>query len=137
MTARGIRNNNPGNIENNGTAWLGLCEEQNDPRFCQFSKMEYGCRALLKTLLTYRRKHGLVTIRGIINRWAPSVENNTSGYMSRVSKDTGYGLDEKIPETRSAYIAIAKAIAAVECSKDSELIGEIAWLRAADMCGFE
>lgn len=134
MIARGIRNCNPGNLER-GTNWLGLKPIQDDPRFCQFVSMDYGCRALLKTLMTYRNKHGLKTIRGIINRWAPNIENNTSGYMQRVSKAIGYGLDDELPMSTKAYVALGKAIAGVECGAEASVITEQDWDRGAGMAG--
>lgn len=52
MTARGIRNNNPGNLRH-GEDWLGLAPVQDDQNFCTFTEMHFGVRALLKTLRTY------------------------------------------------------------------------------------
>lgn len=46
------------------------------------------------TLITYQDKYGLRTIRGIINRWAPPVENNTEAYIQGVAKQTGCGADD-------------------------------------------
>lgn len=88
---RGIRNNNPGNIEKNGIAWQGLApaDQQTDPRFYVFSSPVYGIRALAKVLKTYRDQHGLTTIAGIISRWAPPVENNTGAYISAVAAAVG------------------------------------------------
>jgi len=83
---RGIRNNNAGNLENNGIEWNGLSEEQTDKRFYQFETAEYGIRALTKVLRTYYYKHGLNTVEKIISRYAPSVENNTQSYINSVSQ---------------------------------------------------
>lgn len=80
---RGIRNNNPANIRK-GDKWLGLSPVQVDRAFCQFSSMVYGVRALIKTLHTYVTKHGLHTIDEIINRYAPSNENNTQAYINTI-----------------------------------------------------
>ena len=49
--------------------------------------MAYGYRALIKLLQNYRRVNGCRTIADFINRWAPPVENNTSGYISRVCRE--------------------------------------------------
>lgn len=49
--------------------------------------MAYGYRALIKLLQNYRRNNGCRTIADFINRWAPPVENNTSGYISRVCRE--------------------------------------------------
>lgn len=83
MAARGIRNNNPGNIRH-GDRWQGLSAEQTDSEFCVFSQPEYGIRALCRILRTYQRKYGLRDVHSIINRFAPPVENDTESYIKSV-----------------------------------------------------
>lgn len=83
MVARGIRNNNPGNIRH-GDKWQGLSAEQTDSEFCVFSQPEYGIRALCRILRTYQRKYGLRDVHSIINRFAPPVENDTESYIKSV-----------------------------------------------------
>jgi hypothetical protein len=86
---RGIRNNNPGNIR--GTAngrvlvrWQG--QVSLDPEgFCIFASPELGIRALAMLLLVYQARHGLRTIREIIDRWAPPAENDTGAYVAAVA----------------------------------------------------
>lgn len=85
--SRGIRNCNPGNIRITKDKWQGLRPVQEDPQFFQFTEMRWGYRALIRTLQNYRRRHGCQTIADFIRRWAPSNENNTAGYISRVCKD--------------------------------------------------
>ena len=87
MAARGLRNNNPGNIRLSRTVWQGEIRPSRDRSFCQFRTMAYGYRALIKLLQNYRRNNGCRTIADFINRWAPPVENNTSGYISRVCRE--------------------------------------------------
>lgn len=82
-TSRGIRNNNPGNIRKSAK-WQGLSAEQTDPEFCVFLRPEYGIRALCRVLRTYQRKHGLRDVCSIINRFAPSIENDTASYIKSV-----------------------------------------------------
>lgn len=91
---RGVRNNNPGNIRKSATKWSGKIEGT-DPAFETFKTPEDGIRALGKNLLNYQDKHGINTIEGIINRWAPTSENNTSAYVQAVAKETG--LDPSAP----------------------------------------
>lgn len=83
---RGVRNNNPGNIDRTNTIWLGedrsAAALASEKRFCVFETPQASFRALAKTLLTYQRKHGLRTVRDMISRWAPSVENNTEAYIA-------------------------------------------------------
>lgn len=87
---RGIRNNNPGNIRNSDRVeWQGEVplHGKNDGAFEEFEKMAYGVRAMMKLLLNYQKKYKLNTIASIIERYAPHFENNTSGYVSRVSSE--------------------------------------------------
>ena len=87
--SRGIRNNNPGNIRH-GIDWDGLDKDQSkDEEFSQFSTPEYGIRAMFKILKTYNDKYNLNTIEGIINRWAPPIENDTEAYINFVSSKVG------------------------------------------------
>lgn len=97
-TPRGVRNNNPGNIDRTRTVWQGEDRSadalRREPRFCVFLTPQAGFRALAKTLLTYQRKHGLRTVRDIIGRWAPPVENNTRAYVAQVAREVGVGETE-------------------------------------------
>lgn len=93
---RGIRNNNPGNIEYNpAVKWQGIEGPEGHPskRFAKFKSPEYGIRALVRLLITYQDRYGLNTIEGAINRWAPSFENNTRAYAEHVSKVSGFAVD--------------------------------------------
>lgn len=115
MIPRGLRNNNPGNIRITKDKWKGLRPVQEDKEFFQFSDMKWGYRALIRTLQNYRRRHGCQTIADFIRRWAPSTENNTSGYISRVCKEmqvpTTYVPDV---EDKTTMCAFAAAISQVE-----------------------
>lgn len=85
---RGIRNNNPGNIEYNKTVnWQG--QLGSDGRFIKFKAPEYGIRALVRILKTYQRKHKLRSIEQMITRWAPPNENNTHAYIQAVAEKVG------------------------------------------------
>ncbi len=91
-TTRGERNNNPGNIRLSSVQWQGQIAGA-DTAFVTFATPADGIRALAKLLKNYQAKYGLNTIRGIINRYAPPSENNTSAYVSAVSADMGIGPD--------------------------------------------
>lgn len=84
---RGIRNNNPGNIRNSSTVWVGEVVPSKDKDFKQFKSAAYGYRAVIKLLQNYRKLHGCKTISDFVNRWAPPSENNTSGYITRVCRE--------------------------------------------------
>lgn len=89
--ARGIRNNNPGNIDYNPiNNWHGQLKVDKtiEPRFCRFDSPENGIRALGKLLQTYQSKYCLKTVKDIINRWAPATENNTNAYVKSVEAYT-------------------------------------------------
>lgn len=108
---RGVRNNNPGNIEENGTAWQGLDTPKSDGRFCRFIDPKWGIRAIARVLITYQDKHGVNTVRGIIDRWAPPVENNTSAYIDHVCRVVGVGRADAIDLHQYKYAApIVEAI---------------------------
>lgn len=101
MTARGVRNNNPGNIDfnprNDWLGQLGLELGAGKPRFARFDSPENGIRALGKLLIAYRGKDGMPGVGGkgidtvleTINRWAPSNENDTKAYSLAVAKRLG------------------------------------------------
>ena len=87
---RGLVNNNPGNIRKNGTAWHSAVTGS-DPTFVTFDTPVDGIRAMAKLLLTYQRQHGLDTIAEMIERWAPTVENDSFAYIDDVA--TRLGID--------------------------------------------
>lgn len=113
---RGVRNANPGNLDRTSTVWQGEDRSEaalaREPRFAVFDTPKYGFRALVKTLLTYQRKYGLLTVRAIIHRWAPPNENNTTAYAAEVAKALGVDVMAvvRVDEPETAF-QLAKAIA--------------------------
>jgi hypothetical protein len=112
MTPRGIRNDNPGNLERGAVKWQGMAADQSgDPRFIVFKTPQWGIRALAKTLLTYQNQYGLRTLRGIISRWAPSSENNTAAYVAAVAASVGVNPEAEIDvDTSGVMIPLVRAI---------------------------
>lgn len=106
---RGIRNNNPGNIEaSQNNAWEG--QTGSDGRFVTFATPEHGLRALGKTLLSYQRQHGLDTLNEVVSRYAPSSDgNDTDAYIRALCAELGTDgntpLDMEDPHTLSALCA--------------------------------
>lgn len=106
--ARGIRNNNPGNLEFSKTnPWVG--QTGDDGRFAKFETPEHGIRALGRNLLSYQRQ-GIDTVSDIINRWAPpSDNNNTDAYIKAVCDQLGVSADQQLdasnPDTLKALCA--------------------------------
>lgn len=109
---RGLRNKNPGNIRA-GSPWRGSIG-QDDAGYVIFDSYVNGIRAMLRVLKNYERSHGLRTIRQIIYRWAPPVENNTESYISGVVQSTGIGQVELLSLTqiddKPVLLSLAKAI---------------------------
>ena len=98
---RGLRNNNPLNIRLNNTCWQGMCMEQTDDDFVQFTTMAYGYRAAWRILFTYFYRfvsqHKPFTVGNIIARWAPPTENDTEAYIKAVTRLSGLGGNESVP----------------------------------------
>ena len=91
---RGIRRNNPGNIEW-GDPWQGLANKAGYPadRFAAFVSAVYGIRALARTLITYydKRKANdgskIDSLQEIVERWAPAADNNdVDAYARQLAK---------------------------------------------------
>ncbi|MDC9591879.1 structural protein, partial [Xenorhabdus sp. XENO-10] len=110
---RGIRNNNPGNIDHNSAnKWqgqIGIETGVKNPRFCRFESPEYGIRALIKLLTNYH-KGGHNSVSKIINRYAPNIENNTTAYIKGVSKALNVDPHHVLDIDKPTLIALAKSI---------------------------
>lgn len=85
--------NNPFNIRyTNKSKWLGLTGSKNG--FCEFSSIEYGVRCCLYLLLRTYKKRGWLTLRQIIEHFAPvSDHNNTDHYIWHVTTYSGLSAD--------------------------------------------
>ena len=113
METRGLRNCNPLNIRRvAGTIWKGQFVEQTDKEFVQFESIEWGLRAALCILNTYKRKYKATCIEAIIGRWAPSSENNTAEYIQGVCRLTGFGGKERL--TEKDWPTLIRAMAMIE-----------------------
>lgn len=101
---RGIRNNNPGNIDRSpNNKWQGRMPrdrmsvaQREEKRFEVFSTAAWGIRAMAVLLITYFDRHGCNTVEKIIDRWAPPVENNTRAYINAVADAVGVGAGDFI-----------------------------------------
>ncbi|MCH2025812.1 MAG: hypothetical protein MK172_08730 [Verrucomicrobiales bacterium] len=124
---RGIRNNNPGNIRASSSAWQGKIPldlnmdstlvNGNPVRkvdFEQFTEYRFGIRAMIKLLKNYQENEGLATIRGMITRWAPPFENNTSSYVTNVANKVGIDPDSPYLLTKSNTKALIRAMSISE-----------------------
>lgn len=113
--ARGLSNNNPGNIRISGTKYQGEIQPSKDRAFKQFESMAYGYRAMFMLLYTYQKRHGLRTIRQMISRWAPPTENFTENYIRYVAQWSEIGTDIGIDTmTKSTMVPIVAAMSRME-----------------------
>ncbi|HDL8470426.1 TPA: lytic transglycosylase domain-containing protein [Yersinia enterocolitica] len=85
---RGIRNNNPGNINYVGQDGASL--ERPGGRFAKFETAYDGLKAMARQLMRYftgkTTGKPLQTLTDIISTWAPGSENNTGAYVAQLSK---------------------------------------------------
>ncbi|WP_334468708.1 lytic transglycosylase catalytic [Arsenophonus sp. PmNCSU2021_1] len=87
---RGIRNNNPGNL--NFVGQRGAVRESPNGRFAKFNTAFEGLQALSSQLNRYAER-GLNTVEKIISTWAPASENNTRAYIDKISGKLGVSSD--------------------------------------------
>lgn len=93
MTALGIRNNNPLNIRwNVSNKWVGQLAPQDG--FCVFDTPVNGIRAGAVLMQAHFDRKYAVSIRRLIEVWAPSSENDTAAYVASVAKMTGFPPEE-------------------------------------------
>ncbi|MFM0292820.1 MULTISPECIES: hypothetical protein [Paraburkholderia] len=94
----GIRNNNFGNIKGA------------DGQFATYDTPQAGINAADQTLAAYGAKHGINTIAGIANRWAPAGDgnNNPAQKAAAMSAASGVGVNDPInlsdPSTRARIL---------------------------------
>lgn len=140
---RGIANRNPGNLIRTTprAGWEGAVpdDQLTDPRFEQFTAPVWGLRALAETLLNYQVRDGCRTIAGLINRWAPPVENDTGAYLADVCQRIGYAPDAVVSlRNVPPLVALSRAIIEHEngeCPYDDDLIAVAAIDAIYDVLG--
>lgn len=112
---RGIRNNNPLNL----SYVPGQGASGSDGRFGVYPTMQQGVAADTRQLLRYQDVYGLNTVRGIINRWAPPGENNTSAYVTAVAARMGVTPDTPLNlHDQATAAALVAAMAHQETGRD-------------------
>lgn len=116
-TTRAERNNNPGNLNFAGQAGAVL-EDGSNARFAKFGSTAEGVSALAKQLQRYGER-GLDTVSKIINKYAPSSENNTQAYIDALSKRLGVTGDQKLDlNDTTTLTGLIKGIARHEAGSD-------------------
>lgn len=90
--ARGIRNNNPGNL--NYVGQRGATRENGEGRFAKWKTAREGLQALANQL-RLDGSRGLDSLRSLINKYAPPGENNTEAYIQFLSGFMGIDPNER------------------------------------------
>jgi len=105
--SRGIRNNNPGNIDYRGQN--GATLESQGGRFAKFATAFDGLKAMASQLYRYfdGKTTGthLDTIKKIVSTWAPGSENDTKSYIQSVAKKLGIDANAKLNLNDPALMA--------------------------------
>lgn len=110
---RGLRNNNPGNIEDGAFAKSQPGYKGSDGRFAIFDSAEAGQGAQAALLQTYGSK-GIDTVLGAVSRWAPKEDgNDPAAYAKYVSDRLGISPDTRL-DLKNPKNARALAMAMAE-----------------------
>jgi hypothetical protein len=135
VVPRGLRNNNPLNIEHSANnKWLGLADPPSDGRFARFKSADYGIRAAALLLMKYQDRDGLRHLSGLIGQWAPAHENNVNSYVTTVGRRAGFPVGETLNlHDRDTMRKLIEAMAYVECGTS---VDTIALERGLTMAGF-
>lgn len=116
---RGLRNNNPGNIEDGDYARSLPGYAGSDGRFAIFDSPDAGGQAKTRLLGSYINR-GFNTPASIINRWAPPSDNNpTEAYADYVARRAGIGVNDQV--TQEQIPLIAQAISEFENGNTANL----------------
>lgn len=106
---RNVRNNNPGNIKKLGKwgEWQGVAKDQDDPTFVKFSTPEYGLRAMARILGNYKTKHGIDTVKGMVERWSATDQKSYTASMAKalgVKPTDKIDIDKLLPQIMASII---------------------------------
>lgn len=109
---RGLRNNNPGNLVDNGDNWQGLIGTDS-AGFMIFQDCSFGIRALAIDLYGDIRD-GQNNVRRLITEFAPPGANDTEAYISAVCNYTGYSPTQTLSNDPATLAKLIRAILNVE-----------------------
>jgi hypothetical protein len=113
---RGMRNNNPFNMNRTLTQWLGEVEGS-DERFSSFSTLEYGVRAGLINLYNGYFSR-FMTVRQIVMKYSPPQDNKSKddpdgmksveAYIKTITRRSG--VDEGSVPGKDKWLSVAEAM---------------------------
>lgn len=107
---RGLRNNNPGNL--NFAGQRGASPEGGpNGRFAVFGSQAEGIAALIRQLQLYVER-GNDTIQGIVNKYAPAADgNNVKAYIEALMQATGKSANERLDlNDKNTLFALVRGI---------------------------
>lgn len=111
---RGVRNNNPGNLEDGAFARRQPGYVGSDGRFAIFEDAASGIRAQERLLSDHYFGRGINTVRGIVAKYAPASDgNDVSKYAEFIAKRAGVSPTEPITDP-AAQRKVAQAMRVFE-----------------------
>ena len=129
--------NNPGNIRNSPTTYVGEITPSRHKSFKTFENMFFGYRAMFRLLNTYIIQHKIETLEKMIERYAPPFENQTDKYIDFVSTRSGIGKNEILYPNDKRLIPIVYQMAIMEngikAMNDYEKTNNISNLRQVEI----
>lgn len=131
--ARGIRDNNPGNIRpSTKYKWLGQIGVESG--YVIFVDIEHGLRAMAKDLIS-KINRGLNEISLYVPVYAPlSDSNDPASYIALVSKLSGFDPNELLIANPTTIYKLVKAHIVEECGQaNADLISDDSVLQGINM----
>ena len=110
---RGVRDNNPLNIEPVGFTYQGQTGLDSNGEAI-FSDTMFGFRSAALDLYTAYYLHGRKTLTDIISVFAPPSENDTNAYINYVAQQMNISPDEDIKITGSVMLSLIRAMMKME-----------------------
>ena len=108
-----IAKNNIFNIRKGaGPKWQG--ETGANKGFVEFETREYGIRAWIVLMRTYRLKYRCATVRAIVTRYAPPSDNNNTQAYIKFCQERVYKSETTWLSTTADYVRLGCAMAKME-----------------------
>ena len=119
LDVRGMRNNNPGNLNFAGQQGATLEPDVGSgQRFAKFGTMDEGVTALARQLQLYGNQR-VDTVNTILEKFAPNFENDTAGYQAQAARNTGFDPNAHLNMNDPAVLKkLMRAIVTVEVGQN-------------------